>query len=68
MERCPDCYGSAGLSNYGDGICSVCYGEGKNPGLLDQFNKSMTGADTDCWNCDGSGKCPTCDGTGKVDD
>jgi hypothetical protein len=66
INKCPDCWGNADpLGIWGDGKCSECHGSGKNPSILDEVTESLTGAETDCFNCGGSGQCPTCHGKGE---
>lgn len=67
MAKCPDCNGSSDLLGlYGDGKCSVCHGNGMGD-MLDRFSDSITGAKSKCWNCAGTGVCPTCGGTGETE-
>lgn len=69
MAQCPDC-DSVKIRLFedeGDGVCSVCHGSGGG-GMLDDIGDAMFGSKTECYNCGGSGECPTCDGTGVVDD
>jgi len=67
MAKCPDCYSTSDLVGlFGDGKCSVCHGSGKNPSVLDEMAEGLTGVETECYNCVGSGECPTCRGSGEV--
>lgn len=62
---CPDCDGPAIDFGFGagDGKCSYCHGTGS-----DCVPHLWYGQIHDCYNCDGTGKCPTCDGKGYLDD
>jgi DnaJ-class molecular chaperone len=62
---CPDCDGPAIDLGYGagDGKCSVCHGTGS-----DMVPDLLPGQTHDCYNCNGSGTCPTCMGTGEIID
>lgn len=70
MARCPDCYSVKILliGDEGDGLCSECYGTGHSQIIFDQLIDGMTGEETECLECNGTGQCQTCGGTGVVDD
>jgi DnaJ-class molecular chaperone len=75
MTKCPDCYSvKTTLSliltgeEEGDGKCSACYGTGHSQIIFDELIDGMTGSETDCDECHGTGQCQTCGGTGVVDD
>ena len=61
MSKCPDCDG--GMFK-GDGKCSKCHGSG----TLNTILNDISGEDTECRQCRGSGECPTCRGEGLVED
>ena len=66
--QCPDCESIKILANEGDGVCSVCHGGGIG-GLVDEYADGISPfghGHIKCYNCGGSGECPTCDGTGVV--
>lgn len=64
--RCPDCDRPGWLLHHpGDGNCKSCRGSGSEP----FFNlKNITGVDTPCIECAGTGDCQTCNGTGLIDE
>lgn len=66
--RCPDCDDIKILEDRGDGVCSVCHGNGVG-GFLDEVVDSTNPfgrGHIKCSNCEGSGQCPRCGGTGKI--
>lgn len=67
MAQCPDCDSVKILSipEEGDGKCGVCHGFGKT--VMDQFEEGFLGGKSECFNCNGSGICPTCEGTGVAE-
>jgi hypothetical protein len=61
-QRCKDCDNLIILRDVGNGKCSHCHGSGTK----NTFANDISGVDTKCSKCKGSGRCPTCNGTGQV--
>jgi hypothetical protein len=62
MAKCKDCDNIIILENRGSGKCSNCHGSGTK----NTITNDISGADTKCSKCKGTGTCSTCAGTGKI--
>lgn len=61
-QQCKDCDNIVLLENRGNGKCSHCHGHRTKNTILND----ISGADTKCWKCKGTGICVTCGGSGRV--
>ena len=61
-QQCKDCDSIIILGNRGNGKCSSCHGRGTKNTIVND----ISGSDTKCWKCKGTGTCSTCRGSGIV--
>lgn len=61
-QQCKDCDSTLIIENRGNGKCSSCHGRGTKNTIVND----ISGSDTKCWKCKGTGACPTCGGSGRV--
>src|ERR1017187_4982269 len=61
-QQCNDCDNIIILGNRGNGKCSKCHGLCTKNTIVND----ISGSDTKCWKCKGTGACSTCGGSGRV--
>lgn len=61
-QQCKDCDSIIILGKRGNGKCSSCHGRGTKNTIVND----ISGSDTKCWKCKGTGTCSTCRGSGIV--
>jgi DnaJ-class molecular chaperone len=69
MTGCPDCDSVKLFSPAleGDGRCSACHGTGWD-GFLESVAEILGGEESQCDECQGTGRCPTCRGRGVMEE
>jgi len=65
-KRCPSCDSVVILSlpDAGNGKCSNCHGRGTTNTIVND----ISGSNSKCWKCKGTGICLTCGGSGRLAD